>query len=310
MAVMAGRRIHYVHAMHAQYGPYVRLAPNEIGVNDARGFKQIHAISSGFTKTQWYQDLVFMARPGIFAMIDSKAHAARRKLFARPFSKTHLREHWEDTVRAKVELAVSGMQDEARSTGTVDILKRWIFMASDVSSTLMFGDCFHTLEKGEAHDCIRILQKALMGGGIGAEMPIVREIGRRLPMRASEIFGANKFLEDYGQAAVDNMKSQQGGKNIFANVMAEAERGEPMDDLDVKLEATGLIVAGTDTTAISLTYLVWAVLSRPTLQVELEKEIATLPGGYRDADLEHLPLLQAVVSEAYVERSSSSLRGS
>ncbi|KAK4545859.1 hypothetical protein LTR36_002423 [Oleoguttula mirabilis] len=130
-------------------------------------------------------------------------------------------------------------------------------------------------------------------------MPIAREIGRRLPFRAAqELFGGNDFLNDYGQVAVDNMKAQQGGKNIFANMMAEAEKGEQLDDLDVKLEATALIVAGTDTTAISLTYLVWAVLSQSSLQKELEQEVAALPDGYRDADLERLPLLQAVIEES------------
>lgn len=301
MAVMAGRRVHYVHALHEKYGPYVRLSPNEVSVNDAGGFKQIHAISSGFAKNQWYQDLTTMERPGIFAMNDKKAHAARRKLFARPFSKTHLREHWEGAVREKVELAVSRMQEEARSTGMTDVLKWWTFMATDISSHLMFGDSFRTLEKGEVNDYIRCLQKALMGGGIGAELPLVRQIGRWLPLRASrELFGSNDYLIEYGQAAVNNMKAQKGSKNIFANMMVEAEKGERLDDTDVKLEAMGLIVAGTDTTAISLTYLVWAVLSHPAVEKELKAELATLPENYMEADLEALPFLNAVIEETYV----------
>ncbi|KAI7191085.1 cytochrome P450 monooxygenase-like protein [Hortaea werneckii] len=298
LAVVAGRRIHYVHALHNKYGPYVRISPNEVAINDPRGFKQVHGIGSGFTKADWYLHLVDLDRPGVFAMTDQRAHAARRKMFARPFSKTHLREHWEGTVREKVDLALSRMQDELQTAGTVDVLKWWTLMATDVSSTLMFGDCFHTLENGEVNEYIRTLTRTLLGQGIGADLPLVRTIGKILPLQAAkQLFRNNDYLMDYGMVAVNNMKSQQGGKNIFANIMVEAEKGEKLQDADVQVEATGLLVAGTDTTAVSLTYLVWAVLSHPTIKSALEAEVDKLPPGYQEADLEALPILNGVIEE-------------
>ncbi|KAI7203551.1 cytochrome P450 monooxygenase [Hortaea werneckii] len=298
LAVVGGRRIHHVHALHEKYGPYVRISPNEIAVNDPTGFKKIHSIGSGFTKAEWYLRLVDMDRPGVFAMTDQRAHAARRKMFARPFSKTHLREHWERAVREKVDLALSRMQNELRTAGTVDALKWWTLMATDVSSTLMFGDCFHTLESGEVNEYIRTLTKTLVGGGIGAELPLVQMIGKLLPLQAArELFRNNDYLLDYGMIAVNNMKSQQGGKNIFANIMVEAEKGEKLQEADVQVEATGLLVAGTDTTAVSLTYLVWAVLSHPAIRDALEAEVDRLPQGYRETDLETLPILNGVIEE-------------
>ncbi|RMY93361.1 hypothetical protein D0862_09231 [Hortaea werneckii] len=274
LAVVGGRRIHYVHALHKKYGPYVRISPNEIAVNDPKGFKQIHGIGSGFTKAEWYLHLVDVDRPGVFAMTDQRAHAARRKMFARPFSKTHLREHWEGTVREKVDLALSRMQDELRTAGIVDVLKWWTLMAKDVCSTLMFGDCFHTLESGEVNEYIRTLTRTLLGQGIGAELPLVRTIGKMLPLQAAkELFRNNDYLMNHGMAAVNNMKSQQGGKNIFTNIMVEAEKGEKLQDLDVQVEATGLLVA------------------------DLEAEVDKLPRGYQEADLEPLPLLNGVIEE-------------
>ena len=239
-------------------------------------------------------------------MTNPVQHAARRKLFARPFSKTHLRDHWESAVREKVQLAVSRMQDDARSSsdGVVDVMKWWTFMASDISSHLMFGESFHTLDHGEVNEYLRALTNALKGGGIGAEMPLVREIGRRLPFRsAKELFGSNAIVDVYGRTAVANMKASGGARNIFANMMAAAEKGERLDDRDVELEATNLIVAGTDTTAISLTYLIYAVLSQPALQKLLEAELAHLPESYTDANLEGLPLLSAVIEETWVALS-------
>lgn len=276
----------------------MRIAPNELAVNDLRAFKQIHAISSGFLKDGWYTNTVILGRPGVFATIDPKSHAARRRLLARPFSKSYLREHWEATVQERVEYAVTAMSNELHLRGTADVMKWWTLMASDISSQLMFGDSFHTLEQGEANEYIRTLQNTLKGSGIGAELPLVAPILRLLPFQATkELFNNNAYLLDYGKAAVRNMRSNGGGRNIFANIMAEAEKGERLDDLDVQVEATNLIVAGTDTTAMTLTYLVWAVMSQPALQSLLEAELDALAKDYRDADLENLPFLNAVIEE-------------
>lgn len=66
---------------------------------------------------------------------------------------------------------------------------------------------------------------------------------------------------------------------------------------DVRTESTSLIFAGSGTTANTLTFLSYAVLSRPTLQQALEEEVAQLAEGFTDADLEQLPLLNAVINE-------------
>lgn len=39
-------------ALHKRLGPYVRLAPNEVSVNDVDGVKQIYV--GGFDKHAWY----------------------------------------------------------------------------------------------------------------------------------------------------------------------------------------------------------------------------------------------------------------
>ncbi|KAK3680333.1 hypothetical protein LTR37_021332 [Vermiconidia calcicola] len=297
LAVISGRRIHHVHTLHERYGPLVLIAPREVAVADVKAYKQIHGVASGFQKSEWYRDMVVAERDGVFAMTDGKTHAARRRLLSRPFSKSHLRQHWENVISEKVQLAVSRIRKEG-VTGSADVLKWFTFMASDVSTHLMFGEDFRTLERGEVSDYIRTLQKALMGSGIGVELPLVRWVGSRLPLQSCrEMFAVNETLLSYGNVAVANMKTAQAHTNIFANMMAEAEKGERLDDEDVRMEAQNLIVAGTDTTSITLTYLIWAVLLRPELQHRVEAEIKTLPENFCDSDVEQLQLLTAVIEE-------------
>lgn len=173
-------------------------------------------------------------------------------------------------------------------------------MTSDISAHLMFGDSFHTLEKNEVSDYVRVLQYALKGCGIGAELSWLRALGKYIPGRIfHDTFNANATLMQYSKAAVTQMQRADGGGNIFANMMRSAERGEQLDEKDVQIEATSLIVVSSDTTPIILTYFVWAVLSRLKLQAELVAEAQSLSVDYGDADLETLPLLNATIEETY-----------
>lgn len=295
--VITGNRCHYIHRLHQEYGPIVRISPTEIAVADLESCQKIHKVNSGFLKTVWYEKLNNQSRNGIFAMTNPHEHAARRKLFAQAFSKTNLRTSWESVVVEKVKTAVASMLREALQ-GETDMLKWWTFMATDVSGHLMFGESFRMLEMGKKTEYIEVLEKVMMGGGIGLELPFVRWIGKRLPFDAVQVlFNGNSILMRYAEQAVRNARG--ASRNIFSNALAEAEKGNGrMDDLDVKVEAGNLIVAGSDTTAITLTYLIWAVASHPQVRAALELEVNNLSESFSDADLEALPLTNAAIEEA------------
>ena len=137
--------------------------------------------------------------------------------------------------------------------------------------------------------------------GVGVEFPIVTALGKVLRFvpnqTIQDIFCPNDVLYEHGRKYLDSIKASETSSNIFSNIAAEVEAGEKLSVDDVHIEASGLIIAGTDTTATTLTYLVWAVLSQPRLQQELEAEVATLNEDFGDTDLEKLPLLNGVIEE-------------
>jgi cytochrome P450 len=140
----------------------------------------------------------------------------------------------------------------------------------------------------------------MMGAGISAEIPIVRIIGQLVPLPNFRVmFHGVESLQNYGQLAVDNSRARDdSGKNIFRAILDEAEKeGTTLTDADVRNEAGNLIVGGSDSTAVTLTYLTWAILSQPELQSTLEEEVAGLSEDFDDAEAEKLPLLNAAVME-------------
>lgn len=154
----------YIHSLHHKYGPIVRAAPREVVIADAFAAQAIHKVGSGFNKSAWYEDITMMTRPdtsgnsGIFFMRDAKDHAARRRLFARPFSNSSLQANSESIVRQKVTIAVNKIREESERDGRADILKWWTLMTTDVIAHLSFGESFGGLEQGKVS-----FQKQLRG---------------------------------------------------------------------------------------------------------------------------------------------------
>ena len=81
-------------------------------------------------------------------MIDPKQHAARRKLFARQFSKNGILQ-WEGMIKDKFSLAITGMERQYQAEKKVDLMVWWAYLASDLLGELAFGESFNTLERGE-----------------------------------------------------------------------------------------------------------------------------------------------------------------
>jgi cytochrome P450 len=81
--------------------------------------------------------------------------------------------------------------------------------------------------------------------------------------------------------------------------MIDASRAEGtnMTDFSLGSQASALIVAGSGTTAVTLTYAVWAILRHAEVRQKLEQEVQQLPDDYDDTALEKLPYLNAVITE-------------
>jgi cytochrome P450 len=146
-----------------------------------------------------------------------------------------------------------------------------------------------------------VLEAGLIGNGIGAELPWLRAILSRVPVKPlQEAFNSTNYVLNYGTKAVENAKNHGEDSNLMAAVLTEAAREDTsLDDMTVRTEATSLIFAGSGTTANTMTYMMWSVLRRPALQQALEEEVAKLGNAeFTDARLEEqLPLLNATIQE-------------
>lgn len=113
----------------------------------------------------------------------------------------------------------------------------------------------------------------------------------------------NASLENvvnHGASAADRAKKTKNMHkyNVISGlVSASRAEGTGLSDFSLGSQASALIIAGSGTTAVTLTYAIWAILLNPTVRRKLEEEVATLANDYNDIVLEKLPYLNAVVTE-------------
>ncbi len=121
-----------------------------------------------------------------------------------------------------------------------------------------------------------------------------------LPVPALQHFlGSAQRLIEYGRNSLERGKVQETNMTIFSKAFTDnGVSANSLSDVEKIREAKSMIIAGTDTTAITLTYLVWAVLKYPNVQQKLVQEVETLPPDFNSQDARKLPYLSMVTDEA------------
>jgi cytochrome P450 len=107
-------------------------------------------------------------------------HAARRKLLARPFSKSSLLANFQQLVIDRARVAVSKMKEDATQEEECDIMKWWTLMTTDVISQVAFGVEPQLLEAGKVSSCASFPQHH--GGGLRSRVlqdPCFPELTRK-----------------------------------------------------------------------------------------------------------------------------------
>ena len=138
-------------------------------------------------------------------------------------------------------------------------------------------------------------------GMIGSAFPLLLRIAAVIPIpyftdatkSGQRIAGyADQAIEAYRVSANDSTAPKP---TLFTKLFHSGPEG--LSDVEIGSEAQGYIVGGSDNTAITLTYLVWAVCRNDKIKASLLQEVETLDENFTDGDLKRLPFLNHVVKE-------------
>lgn len=104
-------------------------------------------------------------------------------------------------------------------------------------------------------------------------------------------------METYCAESVQQYRSLEIGDPSRIPTLLTKFFETSLSNAEVTDEAMNFIIAGSDTTATTLTYLVWAVCSSSSIRETLVSELNSLPSDFKDQDLRALPYLNQVIDE-------------
>lgn len=134
-------------------------------------------------------------------------------------------------------------------------------------------------------------------------LPFIIKLAEHIPLgivteackaRKQTFRRADEMLTNHRQAVMADAENPQ--QSFFTRLFL-AESEEKLTWQEVRSNALTFLVAGTDTTANTLTYLTWAVSQRPSVKALLLEELSGLPENFDDTHLKSMGYLNQVIEE-------------
>ena len=306
-----GVRAVTIHDLHQKYGPWVRVAPDEVSTCDTEAIVPIYGVNSNFVKTDFYtyqlrgfQGSEFLE---LFTQPDRQAHATRRRQLAHLFSMSTITEY-EPVIAEQVKLCMDLIAREGKEGKISNLYDWWHFLSMDIICELSFGMTFKMLEEGMNNPYIQDMYGSLTFEPVRWHFGWLNKYAGWAPMkfvRDAEACSIRAF--DKGVKMVQEYKQnpeRKRRKDLLQKLIdARDDEGRPLSDNNLNVQATSFILAGSHTTSSSLTWIVWRIMKSPEIRKRLVEELdEALAGSSHDTvpthrKLEKLTYLNCIIKE-------------
>ncbi|KAL8717461.1 MAG: hypothetical protein Q9225_005300 [Loekoesia sp. 1 TL-2023] len=296
-----------IYTLHQKHGPVVRLGPNEISVNSVNGLKTVYY--GGFEKHHWYSDtFVNFGIRNMVTLLDHKSHSVQKRSISNLYSKSYLQDSPDLRVITNDLLLhkfLPAIDSTARENRPIDIFDLTQALGMDFTSAYLFGSENGTRFVEDVEYRRRwFAQYAIFYH----QTPQARADG--------EIEQWCMSMCKAAEGVMNSEKPTTGTQPVVYSKLFHCLQTNGADPLQVSRAAASEmldhLLAGHETSAITLTYLMYEMSQRPSLQKQLHEELLTLASPIRymperstkgeDAlpvprAVDALPLLGAILQE-------------
>ncbi|KAH8725553.1 pisatin demethylase [Phaeosphaeriaceae sp. PMI808] len=333
LSVVWGRRPDKWHIrLHEQYGEVVRIGPATVICSKHKAAKKIYALNSGFVKPNFYpvQQALRQGIPlkTLFTSTDETFHAKLRRSVNNAYAMSSLVQ-FEPLVDSAIGEFLTQLRTRyAEKSGDAKILDfgEWLqYFAFDVICELTYSKRLGFIERGEdIENIITDLEWVLDYSAVVGQIPILDRVFLKNPirkwmsarglLRGTPVahFAMRRIAETKARTET-NLSDKSGTLNKkprrdFLSCFQEAHHKDPDfigEDRVLALTVANMI-AGADTTAISLRAIFYNLARNPSnlakLRDELNQVIAKR-GSEKGAlftwnEVRDLPYLSAVINES------------
>ncbi|KAJ4361588.1 hypothetical protein N0V95_001749 [Ascochyta clinopodiicola] len=284
-----------IHRLHLQYGPYVRVAPNEIDISDADAIQPIYVAKGGFPKAPCYANFDIDGHKTIFSTTSHDYRAVRAKAVVPLFSTKCLREN-KDAILGCVDRMVKRLGEEALTKKPVNVLNLTRALAVDAVSTHLFRENYDGVSESGPTLSVSAFVDAFVAVGRFFYLPttvfiwLEWAVGKWMANHETEesMMLVDKFVNNLVSSTSAQSETYPG--RLMAAGICKSE---------VEAQCKDLLFAGTDSTGMNLATIIRGLVMHPQKYERLKREVhnnAALGAGA--GDIQALPYLAAVVKES------------
>ncbi|OOF92709.1 hypothetical protein ASPCADRAFT_509112 [Aspergillus carbonarius ITEM 5010] len=314
--------------LHARYGSVIRLAPDHYSISDRAAVKTIYGPGSHFAKSAWYDGWGHPDpnKTSLFSDRNVKRHAEAKKRFSSLYSMTSLI-HYEEFVDRCADIFTQRLAEFAQQGHSFNLGHWFQCYAFDVIGDITFGQRFGFLDQGQdIEGAINAVEKVMDFSTLAGIYPewhpalyhtlsrlnLSGPGGRSLIMRYVEdkIQQFNSRSNRKPKQDQDTLKTQAFMEKM---VLARDKDPEKVNDRHLLMMGVSNLTAGSDTTSVSLSSIMYQLLRNPTALGRLRREINEFEEQGRCStrvtfkESQDMPYLQAVMKEAIRMHSATGL---
>ncbi|KAK1506561.1 uncharacterized protein CCOS01_16420 [Colletotrichum costaricense] len=286
--------------LHDHYGAKaIRIAPNELHISDPHLYKVIYKQSNPFPKEKAFYAGFNVPPPGLFSATDEAKHRELRRHMNPMFSRSAVLK-LEDLVRgrlADLENKIERLCDKQ----VIDFYGAFRLLTTSIIMEWCLADSGNILEEqpdGFGSQFLTAFSVGAAAAKIFQQYPLLPKISNALPFGLVKIFspeiGSFAQLADFAKQGVYRWRDSNGSKAAVDHPVIIENMAQLSNDALVGL-VLEILVAGSDTSASSMTVALFEILRNPSIEKRLVQELdAAIP------DKNDLPPVQTLEKIDYL----------
>ena len=277
---LAGKLAVTFHALHLEYGPIIRTAPNELSFIEPEAWRTIYAehgeLRQVFPKNyDTFKETRNQIDHSVFIAGDSD-HARMRKIINPAFSERALRDQ-EPRMQSQVQVLVRALDCERRKkSGIVDLNKWYNYAAFDIIADAALGEPFNTLGDATYRSWTRLMGKtwkvitfASELKSLAAPLYLFRHLMPTGLILQKEVDKLNIILDRVRERTI--LKTDR--TDLLSLVINHNNGKEKMTEQEIISNATLFVAAGTETVSTLLSALTYLLTRNGRVLRKLTGEI-------------------------------------
>lgn len=307
--VLKGYSHLWLQALHKQYGPVVRLAPNELSFIEPEVWKDVYGHrATTFVKTaEFYGPDAYGSPPGIMRA-DNVSHARQRKTVSHAFSDKALKDQ-EQLLKGFVRLLVDklrGMAEAGLECNIVEwckfshtvqkatLIREDNFTTFDIMADLTFGESLNQLTESSYHPWVKAIFSYVKVVSISKVCRAWPGLSSLLQLMVSkDTKEKRKQHLAFSTESIDNCMARKSERpHIWTFVTQRGEKEGGLQPTELYSNGTLFMLAGTETTATELSGLTYLLLKNPEKMRRLTLELRASFSSFEDMTMTNLSQLE------------------